>query len=191
MLLPGPPSTPNSNTAEHKYNSIPFIIMHPTFTSTQGYSRYSLYRLGLRLDFSIEFGVLFHAQDILETARFCTVTTDPPAHCTTTMQNRYRHFNTLYTGFNNYFSFWVGSAFAEAQYILQDVLLHIYLICRKPAYNFVLNSARYSAMVSAWVLWLCLNNWDPGITSAVCTNFFRPLFPFSSYRKGVFFIILF
>lgn len=71
----------------------------------------------------------------------------------------YRHFNTLYADFTNYFSFGVGSAFAEAEQILQDVLLHIYfLICIKPAYSFVLKSVTYSTMVSAGVPWFCLNS---------------------------------
>lgn len=59
-----------------------FITVNHIFTSTWGCS-HSCYEAGLRL----RFGVLFHAQNISERARFCRVTTDTPGHCTTLMQN--------------------------------------------------------------------------------------------------------
>lgn len=68
--LPAWPATPSSQTqhstrVNEKFT--PFIITHPTLISTtQGNSCYSLYILGLGLDFSTKFGVLVHGQDISE-----------------------------------------------------------------------------------------------------------------------------
>lgn len=81
-LLPGPPSTDNSESSRVKCKFTPFITVNHMLTSTWGCS-HSCYKAGLRL----RFGVLFHAQDISERDRFCTVTTDPSDHCTTLMQN--------------------------------------------------------------------------------------------------------